>query len=302
MSSLEVYKSAARLSDASFISTGMSMCLRLFCPLSTTEVLAANQIKKMSLSALNSLLADAHLDDLAEMLDQALRIDDDVNQAFALMHRLRESKPMKRCLAQLGANPDAVALIESRALMPQLTLNELMAHPKGSLGYTYGVLMKTLGCNPDFYVGPEYFNNLDSDADYVNYRTLATHDLHHVLTGFNFDTSGELGVISVSVAQFGAPGFAFISLQTLLTTWISADKPYSQINEDSERINSPRYKFSLIQQGITIGESARPLFALDWPMLMETNLDCLRQQLGVEPVREGLASWYSRPSLMAALA
>lgn len=256
----------------------------------------------MGLDALNQLVAQAQVGDLAEMVDQALNIDADVNQAFALMHRLRDSRPMQRSLGVLRKDPEALALIRSRALMPQLDPEQLLALPKGSLGQVFGALVRALGYNPDFYAGPEYFNNLETDADYVNYRTVATHDLHHVLTGFNFDPSGELGVISVSVAQYGAPGFAFASWATVLATWMGATTHYSQIDSESELISSPRYKMGLMQQGMAIGEAARPLFALDWPALLSRDLEALRQELGVVPVREGPASWMSRPELIAALA
>ncbi|MEB3327144.1 MAG: Coq4 family protein [Synechococcus sp.] len=256
----------------------------------------------MGLDALNELVALSQVDDLAEMMDQVLRIDADVNQAFALLHRLRDSRPMQRSLSVLQADPEAKALIRSRAVMPPLDPDQLLRLPKGSLGQVFGTLIRALDYNPDFYASPEYFNNLETDADYVNYRTLATHDLHHVLTGFNFDPSGELGVISVSVAQYGAPGLAFISWVTVLATWMGAKTFYTQIDSESELINSPRYKLGLIEQGMAIGDSARPLFALDWPALLSRDLEELRRELGVVPVREGPASWMSRPELMAALA
>lgn len=256
----------------------------------------------MSLHALNRLMADAQLSDLPGLIERALRIDDDLSAVFGLLDRLRDSRPMQRCLAVLQADPEAMALIRSRALMPQLSFDALLALPRGSLGHTYGALTQALGYDTDFYVGPEAFNNLDTDADYVNYRSLATHDLHHVLTGFNFGYAGEMGVLSVSMAQVGAPGFAFIGLVTLLSTWLSAETHYSLISEDAERIHSPRYKLSLIQQGLAMGDAARPLFALDWPALLDRDLEELRRELKVEPVRKGLPSWYSRPELMAALA
>lgn len=67
------------------------------------------------LEALNQLVAEAQVDDLAEMVEQALRIDGDVNQAFALLQRLRHSRLMQRCLSVLRADPQAMALIRSRA-------------------------------------------------------------------------------------------------------------------------------------------------------------------------------------------
>ena len=256
----------------------------------------------MSLDALNRLMADAHLSDLPGLIEQALRVDDDVHAVFELLDRLRDSRPMQRCLAVLQTDPEAMALIRRRELLPRLSFAELLAKPKGSLGHTYGALLQALGYDPDFYVGPEAFNNLATDADYVNYRSLATHDLHHVLTGFNFGFSGEMGVLSVSMAQMGAPGFAFIGLVTLLSTWLSAETHYSQITDDRERINAVRYKLELIQRGLAMGDAAMPLFALDWPALLDRDLEELRRELRVEPVREGLPSWCARPELMAALA
>ena len=256
----------------------------------------------MSLSALNQLLAESHVEDLMEMLDQVLHVREDVSQAFAVAHRLRDSRPMQRTLKKLLSDPQAEALIRSRTLMPSLVPEELLALPAGSLGRTFGRLIEALGYNPDFHPGADYFNNLETDADYINYRTFATHDLHHVLTGFNFDASGELGVLGVSMGQFCAPGFTFIGLASLLASWLSTEVPYSMLSVDSDRIRSPRYKFALIQQGLEMGEAALPLFALDWPSLLERDLEELRRELGIQPVREGLASWYARPELVAALA
>lgn len=136
----------------------------------------------------------------------------------------------------------------------------------------------------------------------MNDRTLAIHDLHHVLTGFNFDPSGEPGVVSVSVAQYGAPGFAFISWAKALAHWMAATTPFPQLDSERERISSPLCKPGLIGQGLPIGDAARPLFALEWPALLSRDLEALRQALGVVPVREGPASWMSRPELVAALA
>jgi ubiquinone biosynthesis protein Coq4 len=62
--------------------------------------------------------------------------------------------------------------------------------------------MHTLGYDPQFYPQREQF---DSDADYIGFHIDKTHDIHHILTGFSLDTLGELGVISVTVAQTRYP-------------------------------------------------------------------------------------------------
>jgi ubiquinone biosynthesis protein COQ4 len=76
---------------------------------------------------------------------------------------------------------------------------------------------------------------------------------------------------------------------------------YTPGQPDAERVLTPRYRLELIDRGMAIGDAAKPLFALDWPNLLHRDLEELRQELGVEPLREGPGSWYSRPDLMAAL-
>ena len=55
--------------------------------------------------------------------------------------------------------------------------------------------MEVMGYDINFFPEPEYFASLETDADYVNYRATATHDLHHILSGFSLNNFGELGVM-----------------------------------------------------------------------------------------------------------
>jgi hypothetical protein len=117
-------------------------------------------------------------------------------------------------------------------------LEQLLVLPGGSLGHicslgqTFGRLVQALGNDPDFHPGPEYFNSLESDADYVEYSNFATHDLHHVRNNFNFDSSVELGVLGVSMGQYCAPRFTFIGLASLITSWLSSEVPYNMAAAD----------------------------------------------------------------------
>ncbi|MCX5948883.1 MAG: hypothetical protein NTY67_12125 [Cyanobacteria bacterium] len=123
--------------------------------------------------------------------------------------------------------------------------------------------------------------------DYGNYRAYASHDLHHVLTGFNFDQSGELGDFSLSVGQYTHPGFAMISLVSFFLHWIVAEKPHRQLHEDYGRIRAASYKLDLIHQGVAMGAAARALFALDMPALLKRNLEDLRAELHLVPCAKG---------------
>ena len=174
--------------------------------------------------------------------------------------------------------------------------------PRGSLGHTYATVMATLGYDINFFPEPAFFNDLESEADYINYRVYATHDIHHIVTGFSLDNYGELGVISLSVAQFSHPGLAFTDLIALLMSWFRTDTPITDLDSPREQARTTAYVFRMISQGLEMGLSAAPLFPIRWEERMEQNLDDLRAELAIDPVREGAYSWSTDPVLAAALA
>jgi ubiquinone biosynthesis protein Coq4 len=174
--------------------------------------------------------------------------------------------------------------------------------PKGSLGHTYATVMEALGYDINFFPDPGFYNNLASDADYINYRVYATHDLHHILSGYSLDNYGEMGVVSISVGQFSFPGFLFLDLVGLMLGFFQTDKLDEDYTDELERSGSIGYSFDLITQGMAMGIKAKPLFPILWEERMAQNLEELRSELGIEPVREGAHSWYSNPVIMNALA
>jgi ubiquinone biosynthesis protein Coq4 len=174
--------------------------------------------------------------------------------------------------------------------------------PKGSLGWTYAMVMEALGYDIDFFPDPAFYNNLEGEADYVNYRVFATHDLHHILSGYSLDNFGELGVISISVGQFSFPGFSFLNLVGLMLSFFETDKADEDYVNIEEYANSIGYNFDLMIQGMEMGIRAKPLFPMIWEERMAQNLEELRAELDIEPVREGPYSWYSHRTITAALA
>jgi ubiquinone biosynthesis protein Coq4 len=161
--------------------------------------------------------------------------------------------------------------------------------------------MEALGYDIDFFPDPAFYNNLETDGDYVNYRVYATHDLHHILSGYSLDNFGELGVISISVGQFSFPGFSFLNLVGLMLSFFDTDKADEDFNSIEEYANSIGYNFDLMTQGMEMGIRAKPLFPMIWEERMAQNLEELRAELGIEPVREGPYSWYSNATITTAL-
>lgn len=255
----------------------------------------------MSFQYLDQIIATSNSGDLLELLNLGFGAGKDTVNAFEVLKRLKDSRPMARCLSILQRDLASNELIERRELVQPYNHDELLDLPKGTLGRVFAEICKVMNYDVNFYPSPEYFNNLETPADYVNYRVLATHDIHHVVTGFALNGAGETGVISVSVQQFALPGFVFIDFTSLLGSWLMAEKPYRDIVEEKEMTSTIRYKLQCILKGMAMGEDASLLFPIDWHSLMHKDLNVVRQELGITPVTEGLTSWASNPQIMAAI-
>jgi len=255
----------------------------------------------MGFRYLDRLASPEQIQGFLGLMDLAAGGAESAQNVFELSHRLRDSNPMRLCRKRLARDPEAEHLIQTRQLIAPYDSEVLKALPKGSLGHTYATLLGAMGYDINFFPDPSFFSNLETDADYINYRVYATHDLHHILTGFSLDNFGELGVISVSVAQFSHPGLAFTDLMSLLLNWFSDDTPFDELDSHTERAHTTAYAFGRISQGLEMGLSAKPLFAQPWETLMACNLKELRQELQIEAVTSGPWSWSSNPELCAAL-
>ncbi len=256
----------------------------------------------MGFRYLDRIATPENIRSFLELADLAAGAGASANNVFLLSHRLRQSKPMQVCRALLQRDPAAVALIEQRRLSGPYDASALKALPKGTLGHTYATVLETMGYDINFFPKPDFYANLDTDADYINYRVYATHDIHHIVSGFSLDNFGELGVISLSVAQFAHPGLAFTDMMALLLNWFRNDTPIVELETPAEQARTAGYAFGMISKGLHIGADARPLFPVIWEERMGQNLEELRAELGIEAVKEGTYSWQANPALVAALA
>jgi ubiquinone biosynthesis protein Coq4 len=255
----------------------------------------------MGFRYLDHLASPEQIQGFLGLMDLAAGGAESAQNVFELSHRLRDSNPMRLCRKRLARDPEAERLIQERKLSGPYDPDALRALPQGSLGHTYATVLGALGYDINFFPEPAFFADLETEADYINYRVYATHDLHHILTGFSLDNFGELGVISVSVAQFSHPGLAFTDLMSLLLNWFSDDTPIEDLESHAEQAHTTAYAFGRISQGLEMGLSAKPLFAQPWEELMARDLDALRRELEIEAVTSGPWSWHSNPTLQQAL-
>jgi len=253
----------------------------------------------MGFRYLNNLITPENGQKFLELADLAAGAGKDPGNIFDLSDRLNDSLPMSLCVEAIQQDPNAVALIAERYVGEPYDLETLLKLPKGSLGWTYATVLSTLNYNPEFYRTPSEFN---SDAEYISYRVYRTHDIHHIITGFTLNNLGELGVIAVTAAQTRFPAFLFLDILSLLVSFFRSDHLYHEDLTPQENAKTLKYAFDQISAGLEIGQNAKQLFPVKWEELFDRPIEELRQELNIEPVREGLYSWYSDPALAAAIA
>lgn len=242
----------------------------------------------MGFKYINEIATPENVNQLLTFIDHVAGATSDVNAVFDISDLLRDGPQMQQCLDWMKEDPATAQMIEERYLGPDYDLNAMLKMPEGSLGWTYARIMWSLRYKPQFY----RLRKIETDADYVINRIRKTHDLHHILTGFSMDDFGEAGVISVTVAQTGYPGWMLINILGMLLNFFDGPQ---------ENGIDVEYDYDILAAGIKMGREAKPLFPVKWEELYEQPLGKLRSDFGIKPVTEGPWSWYTRPAYMAAL-
>ncbi|ABW25249.1 Coq4 family protein [Acaryochloris marina] len=243
----------------------------------------------MGFKYINEIATPDNINQLLTFIDHVAGAGTDVNEVFDISDLLRDSPQMERCLTWMREDAATAQMIEAQYLGSEYDLEKMLQMPEGSLGWTYARVMSALGYEPHFY----RLRNIEKDADYVINRIRKTHDLHHILTGFSMDDFGEAGVLSVTVAQTGYPGWILINLLGMLLDFFGGPQDNGIDVE---------YDYDILSTGIKIGRDAKPLFPVKWEERFEQPLDDLRSEFNIQPVTEGQWSWYSRPQLRDAIA
>jgi ubiquinone biosynthesis protein COQ4 len=108
-------------------------------------------------------------------------------------------------LDALSAPPKDLArrLERVRGYAPKQELARLRTLPPGSLGREYARFLDANGIEP-LVVSAELKERFRDNPFALRYT--ATHDLHHLLTGFDTGLAGEAGVVAFNVGQGSAPG------------------------------------------------------------------------------------------------
>jgi ubiquinone biosynthesis protein COQ4 len=164
----------------------------------------------------------------------------------------------------LKRDPRTAESLRERRLFGRIELEGLAAMPVGSLGRCFADHCRTRDLDPNLIHVPP-----DDEVGWVLNHLYQTHDIWHVITGFDNDLPGEVGVGNFYSGQFGSPAFFGFMLALILgnVVWRRAElDPVMQA----------------MAHGYQAGRKAEPLFGVHWDELWEVPLDEIRTRFGVE--------------------
>jgi ubiquinone biosynthesis protein COQ4 len=167
----------------------------------------------------------------------------------------------------LNQDPACAVLIRDRYIPPAHDLKALLTLPPDSLGYIYAAQMKKTGFDPNLHAGM----TAKSDAEYVEMRLSQTHDLWHVITGFDTSVVGEIGLQAFHLPQFPYPLATMLVAISLIATTLKEPEILPQLLE-------------AIAQGLQMGKTAKSLFAQKWEEGWEKPLTQWRAELNIQPI------------------
>ena len=184
-------------------------------------------------------------------------------------------------LDAISGTPKGIArrLEAVRGYAAEQNLAALRALPPGTLGREYARFLDANGIEP-LVISAAVKERFRDNPFALRYTT--THDLHHVLAGFDTGLAGELGNFAFSVGQGAAPGTGKLLWWTRIL--------YSILSP-----SQARRIWHNVRVGRELGRNAKLLIAEPLESYFEEPLGQVRARLGIpDPAAAGvLASGHS---------
>ncbi len=195
-----------------------------------------------------------------------LRSPEHTESVFDIEDGLRDLDATRLAMEHVRKVPEMAALMEERYLCDVPDTEKLLDYPEGTLGYCYAHHLDDRGFDPDYY------RKIDvrDDIDYVLMRLRQTHDIWHVITGFDTDRLGEIAIKAVELAQTRRPMAAVITTGGVLR----------YLRKDPEQLGSV---LEMISAGYQMGIHAKLLLAQKWELGWDRPLADWRAELNVVP-------------------
>lgn len=198
---------------------------------------------------------------------------EDTEQVFHIIEALN-GRSFERNFRKFAARPEGQKLLREKPCLPPVLDDHSWIRdlPDGTVGRAYVEFMEREGLSAQGLVDEsEKFRSkareFDDDMKWYGNRLRDTHDLFHVLTGYNRDALGEASLLAFTYSQQPGLGVIFISFFGCRTIRRHAPK--------GARI------MDCFWEGKRNGAAARKIIEQDIPALMRETLEGARARLGI---------------------
>lgn len=191
------------------------------------------------------------------------------------MVKLATPSDIEAAIEALRKHPRGRAMLDDRYQPQHRTVADLADMPSGTLGAGYHRYMTQYNLSPDYYPNIA----INNDLQYFRVRMYQVHDFVHVLTGYQADYVGEIGIVGFTMAQldrhFGHPG-RILAFSTMLTTGMFLHGAVFAAE------TLPTF-LTTFAEGWQRGQAAKSLFEVRWEELLSQPLDALRSSYDIRP-------------------
>jgi ubiquinone biosynthesis protein COQ4 len=188
-----------------------------------------------------------------------------LEEVFQIAEGFETQERAAAILKDFRDDPQHAAALRDRPRIGHLDLPSMKRFAPGTLGRAVHDELTRLGIDPKDIVLPTG----DSEFDFVRAHMRETHDIWHVVTGFDTDVAGELGLQAFYFAQFRAPLPPLLLSVGMMNTILYA-------MDDGDR------RMRAIVRGWLLGRSAQTFFGVRWAELFDLPLAEVRRRLGVD--------------------
>jgi ubiquinone biosynthesis protein COQ4 len=194
----------------------------------------------------------------------------DREAAIELENSVASADISKAHLDYVKSFPELNKLIEERYSGPDIDTENLRRLPQNSFGYLFASEVKATNIDIDYFVRNRVEQTkIDQEIAHLRYLMRKTHDIWHLVTGFDVTIGGEIGLKGFELAQYHSPLSIFSAVVVLL----------SAVGSPME-MNSRVEKFT---QGYQMGLKSKFLLAQKWEERWEQTLTQVRSELNIEP-------------------
>ena len=158
----------------------------------------------------------------------------------------------------------------AKGLPPQFDLENLAICPEGSLGHAFYRQIVDNGFDLEVLDRDVLaLSSLAAPHDFINTRMLQSHDLIHLLAGYELTALHEVGISAFQLAQCGH-GYSAMFLAVVATGAAASDNP-----------GALPFVLETVLGAWTHGRRSASLIPLDWQAVWDQPIATIRQNLGM---------------------